>query len=166
MIVLDTNCFINAQSASSHEHLAAKAIIEAGIRKQIEIGVSKHSLNELERASGEFPDGAFELALAVPLIPYFPVGTYDELLGAYDDLAGSYDDMEANDDLQQRLGSLAKAGTSLGDRGAVVDAVRSGAAVFVTSDGELSKTGPAARIQKHLGLRILTPTALAQELAL
>lgn len=139
--------------------------ILAAVNQSVDARVSVHSIHELEASHVSHPDDALKLALTLPLLPYYPIGTISELLGTIDGLAGTFDDMRANHALQVRLESLAKAGTDLRDRGAVVDALRAKADAFVTSDGQLCKKGPASRVLSAFSLRVVTPQALAQELA-
>lgn len=163
LVALDTNCFIDAVTPSAHAYQAMRQILSA---QALELRVSLHTIHELEISNESHPDAALKLAQAVPRLPYFPIGAINELLGRIDGLDGTLDDMEINQSLELRLESLSKAGTDLRDRGAVVDALRAGVDAFITSDGQLCKKGPAARIEAELRIRVLTPESLAQALRL
>ena len=164
LVTLDTNCFIDAVAPNSHVSDAMREIMAAAEEERIVLSVSLHSLDELEKANQRHPDGALALAMGVFRIPYYPIGTIDELLGSIKGLAGSFDDMRSNDALQHRLVSLANAGADLRDRGALIDAHRAGAVAFVTSDRQLCDPNPASRVHAALGIRILTPDNLVMEL--
>lgn len=161
IIVLDTNCFIAAVKPANVAHAAVSAILLKAETGRIHLRVSRHSLHELEKASTQYPDGALEIAAKIEMLPYFPIGTIHQLLGTIHGLSGTLADTRANALLDAQLSRLAKAGTDLRDRGALIDALHASADLFVTSDGQLSKDGPASRIQKELKIRVLTPQKAA-----
>ena len=125
--------------------------------------MSRHSLHELEIAAAKFGEAALDLARKHPVLPYFPIGHIDELLGSIEELAGSFDDMRANDELRDRLGSLAKSGTDIRDRGGLIDALRAGADVFVTYDRAMVADAPRGRIEQALAIRVRTPEELLHD---
>ena len=128
------------------------------------IAVSKHSLSELATGSDKFGPGAENLARSVPELPYFPVGTFGELLGTIGELAGTIGDMKTNEALRKELGTIAKKGTDIRDRGALIDAVRAGATCFVTNDIGLVGSAPRSRIERRLPVVIRTADELLAEL--
>ncbi|HEV2330740.1 MAG TPA: hypothetical protein VGY56_18320 [Verrucomicrobiae bacterium] len=155
-IVLDTNCFINAQNNVALSHCAVQEILKEHENGTIELYVSRHTLDELERK----PDAALGIAKTFPVLPHFPVGTWAEQVASWDQMEGTWCDAEVNDSVQQELSKLAKSGNDIRDRGAFLDALRAKADVFVTSDQHLVANGPAKRIFERFGLRILSPTQL------
>ena len=157
LVVLDANCFINATDVSSTAHAAVRRLFAAAVRGELRLGASLHTITELANGSVKDEGRASALASTCEQLPYYPIGSIDDLLGSIDGLAGTLGDMDENEAIQQRLRVLAKAGASLADRGALLDAERAGATVFVTSDGQLVKRGPRSRIESEIRLRLLTP---------
>jgi rRNA-processing protein FCF1 len=162
-VVLDTNCFIDAANAKSHAYGSIRALLAAD-PTHLRISVSRHTIDELERGDKKYPDGALQEARRFPVLPYFPVGPIEDLLGSIKDLAGTFDDMRVNAAREEQLRLLAKSGTDLRDRGALIDAVQARASVFITSDGKLSKAGPAERIRAALGIQVMPPAKAVEEL--
>lgn len=163
-VVLDTNCFVDAVNSASHAHEAVTSLLRAAELSRVRISVSLHSIHELELADAKYKDGALQIARRFPVLPYFPIGTFKDLLGTFNGVAGTFDDMRVNAAREAQLQRLAKSGNDLRDRGALIDAARAQADIFVTSDGQLSKAGPAKRIGVALGIRVLTPKAAVEEL--
>ncbi len=141
-------------------HPFLQHILSAWRSGMIELGVSRHTLAELAKK----PDQAFDIAKSVRTLPYWPIGTIAEQITTIEDLAGTWEDARLNESSQQELGFLAKAGTTIRDRGALIDTLRAHADVFVTSDKELVAVAPAHRIQERFGVRVVTPSMLASEL--
>lgn len=160
LAVLDANCFIDAVNPSVTMHPYLQRILLAWHSGRIELGVSRHTLAELAK----MPDQALDLAKNIRTLPYWPIGTIAEQITTIEELSGTWEDAGLNESSQQELGLLAKAGTSIRDRGALIDALRADADVFVTSDRELVAAAPARRIREKFGLRVVTPSFLASEL--
>ncbi len=139
---------------------ALEVIFSARESGKIEIMVSRHSLDELSRK----PDDAYELAKAAEILPCWPIGTIAELVGSIADLAGTWEDARRNEAIQHELEDLGKSGNDIRDRGAYIDALLGKADVFVTSDKHLVAAGPARRIEKQFGLRVIAPGDFAREL--
>jgi predicted nucleic acid-binding protein len=161
LLVLDTNVWIAAADTRVSE---AAALLTCAAERGARIGVSKHSLVELTAGSIKYGGSAESLARAYETIPYHPVGRIDELLGTITQLSGTFDQMRVNEALRVRLGNLAKAGTDIRDRGAVIDALQARATYFVTSDRGLVAPAPRARIEAELPIRIRTPAEMLREL--
>jgi predicted nucleic acid-binding protein len=157
VLVFDTNCFIAATHPGEPSSAAVVELIEAARVHIVEVRVSMHTLCELESGAAKHGTAALDLARAFDRVPYFPVGSYKELLGSINDLAGTWDDAKGNERLQQLIADqLANAGSGLRDRGAFVDALRA-RATFVTSDKQLVAVRPASRIFEATGIRPITP---------
>lgn len=161
LIVCDTNCWIEA--SGDPKSSAAQFFLSASERN-CRIACSKHSLVELAAGTLKYGSDAETLARNYCELPYCPIGTFNELVGTISELAGTLADMRANEVLREQLGELAKQGTSVRDRGALIDAVRAGAAYFVTADRGLTDPGPRTRIERMLPIRIRTPTEINVEL--
>ncbi len=159
-VACDTNCFIDATNSSAHAHGAMRRLLIVHEAGALQIAVSRHTLAELERK----PDAALDLARKYPVLPHFPVGSWDDQVGTWDQVEGTWDDARRNQKIQRELEALAKAGTDIRDRGAYVDALRAGVDAFVTSDTQLVASAPAKRIEDRFGLRVLTPGKLCGEL--
>jgi predicted nucleic acid-binding protein len=160
LAVLDANCFIDAVNPCATMHPFLQHILSAWRSGMIELGVSRHTLAELAKK----PDQAFDLAKSVRTLPYWPIGTIAEQITAIEELAGTWEDAHLNQSSQLELVLLAKAGTSIRDRGALIDALRAHADALVTSDKELVAAAPAHRIQERFGVRVVAPSMLASEL--
>lgn len=156
LIVLDTNCLIDATNEGSQAFGALQKLLQTGAGHTITLAISRHSIHELERK----PDDALALVARLQVLPYYPVGTIDELIGTIDELAGTFDDIRVNHERMETLKGLANAGTDIHDRGALVDAIMAGAAAFVTSDKALASIGPSDRIRLRTGVSVLTPQQL------
>jgi len=159
-IVLDTNCFIYAEDPEAPSHDALQEILRAHKDGQIKLSVSRHTLFELQKK----PDAASARAEMLPILPYWPIGTWGEQVGTWSQLEGTWDDARRNDEIQEELKRLAKAGNDIRDRGALLDGLLANADAFVTCDKQLVGSGPAARIYERFGMRILTPSEIADEL--
>lgn len=162
LLVCDTNVWIEA-AADAHSHSARLLSLPAhgGVR----IAISKHSWSELAGGSGTYGPNAKALASRFEEVPYWPIGTINELLGTINELSGTFDDIRVNALLRERLGVLAAQGTGLHDRGALIDALRSEAEYFVTSDKGLVGSGPRRRIEAALPILIRTPTEMCEQLS-
>jgi predicted nucleic acid-binding protein len=161
-VALDTNCFIDAENPRSHNHTATRKLFSLCEDRRIDLYVSRHTLAELEARN----DPALQRALHLPILPYYPVGSWDDVIGTWDDLAGTWDDAKRNQLVQQELQSLAKAGTDIRNRGAYIDALTARVDAFVTSDKQLVASGPANRIEQRFGLRVVTPSDVLANLNL
>ena len=161
-VVLDANCFIDAVNASSHAYSALERVFSAAKSRRIKLAISRHTLEELSKK----PDAAYELAKTVEIAPYCPIGTIAEQVATIQQLAGTLEDAKRNEQIQQELEQLAKSGNDIRDRGAYLDALRTGADAFVTSDRQLVGSGPAERIQAKFGLCVLTPSELVSRASL
>lgn len=158
-VALDTNCFIDAVSPHAYAYTPMRLILEAHNSRIIIAMVSRHTLAELFR-----PLEARRLAEALPVLPYWPIGTIAEQVATIDQLTGTWEDAKRNEQVQIELERLAKSGNDIRDRGAFLDALLSGADVFVTSDRHPAGSRPSQRIQEKFGLRILRPADLSEEL--
>ncbi len=155
---VDTNCFIDATTPSSPNHDAARRLFEAGETGQITLFVSHHTLQELSRVE----DAAYELGRRINVLGCYPFETWDDLVGTWNDLRGTWDEIGVSDETQREMRELANAGTDIRDRGALLDALRADLDVFVTSDNQLAKEGPASRIASRFGIRVLTPSSVLE----
>lgn len=158
-VTLDTNCFIDVFDQRSHAYPYMQKIIEAHKLNQIIITVSRHTLSELIK-----PDEVLKFANTFEILPYYPIGSWDELIGSWNELAGTWADAKINQELQEELKQLAKSGNDIRDRGAYIDAIHAKVDAFVTSDGQFAKSGPAERIKNRFNLRVITPKQLAEEI--
>jgi len=152
-ISLDANCFIDAFNPHSQAHVCMKRIFAHRASCKVKIFVSMHTIHELERK----PDAALDLAKIYPKLPYWPIGTINEILGTIAQLTGTFDDARRNHEIEQELAILAKSGNDIRDRGALIDALHAAMDYFVTSDTQLVGSGPAGRIQTRFGLGIIRP---------
>jgi hypothetical protein len=121
-------------------------------------------LSELAAGSDKFGPGAEILARSFPELPYFPIGTIGELLGTIGELSGTIGDMKTNEALRKELGTIAKKGTDIRDRGALIDALRAAANYFVTNDSGLVGSAPRSRIEGRFPLMICTADELLAQL--
>jgi predicted nucleic acid-binding protein len=158
-VALDANCFIDAVTPSAHGHEAMRRIFVAQDKYQIALFVSRQTLHELEAR----PDEALALARKIKTLPHYSIGTYDEQVGTWSEEAGTWDDGREDDLRQDIMAKQAKSGNDIRDRGALIDALRANCDVFVTSDGQLSKTGPAQRLESKFPIRIRTPAQFVTE---
>ena len=76
-LALDANCFINAVNPRALSYGPVQKILAAQSSGQAELHVSLHTLHELEQK----PDESLELARKLPPLPYWPIGTIEELWG-------------------------------------------------------------------------------------
>ena len=152
-VVLDTNCFIDAVNKTSRAYEAVQVILKASRSAKVALFIGLHSLHELE----QMPDDALTLAKSLPLLPHFPVGTWEEQLGVWNQAAGTWEDAKRNEGIQNDLKKRAKSGADIRDRGAYIDALHAHADVFVTSDKDLAGNGPSSRIVEKYELKIMTP---------
>jgi uncharacterized RDD family membrane protein YckC len=152
-LVLDANCFIDAFNPASSAHAAVRRLFDLQKSGKVRIAISKHSLEQLSVK----PDEAYRLARQAVLIPYYPVGSIEELLGSIRDAAGSFDDMRESARAMTLMTELAKAGADIRDEGALLDALMANADAFVTSDDGLVGDGPVRRLESHFGIRIARP---------
>ncbi len=159
-IALDSDCFIHAVNADAHAYASLKIILSASEHGAITVMVSRHTLHELSRK----PDQAYELAKTFEVLPHWPIGTIAEQVAMIKDLAGTWEDARRNEKIQAELQVLAKSGNDIRDRGAYLDALHAGMQAFVTSDRQLVGSGPARRLEKRFGLRVVTPRDLAHQI--
>ncbi|HNP95871.1 MAG TPA: hypothetical protein PKJ63_09580 [Cyclobacteriaceae bacterium] len=152
-IVLDSNCFIDTVNQQSRVYESLRIIFKASNAGKITLFISLHNLQELEKK----PDEALVLAKSLPLLPHFPIGSWNEQVGTWSQLAGTWGNTKGNEEIQKDLVKLAKSGADLRDRGAYIDALLAKADVFVTSDKGLAGEGPSKRIADKYGLKIATP---------
>jgi predicted nucleic acid-binding protein len=158
-VTLDTNCFIDAFDPISRAYPYMQKIIEAHRSKQIVITVSRHTLSEIKE-----PVEALNFAQTFEILANYPIGTWEEQVAPWKELGGTWKDAEMNQELQEELEQLAKSGNDIRDRGAYIDAINAHVDAFVTSDGQFAESGPAERIKKRFGLRVITPKQLAKEI--
>ncbi|MGA2225833.1 MAG: hypothetical protein ABSH41_15470 [Syntrophobacteraceae bacterium] len=164
-IALDTNCLLDAADVNSLAHGEIMELLGAEVKGRIELFVSLHSLSELTK-DDPITMRAREIGSAIHRLPYYPIGAWKDQVGAWNQLAGSWQDAHRNQQVQNELSSLAKSGNDIRDRGAYIDALLAGMQMFVTSDRQLVGSGPATRIEKRFGLRILSPSEIVSELRL
>ena len=91
-VARDTNCFIDAVIANAAAYAAVRCIFEANESGMITALVSRHTLSELLG-----PQDARRLAEALPVLPYWPIGTIAEQVATIDQLAGTWDAAKRND---------------------------------------------------------------------
>ena len=161
LIVCDTNCWIEASTDPSSD--VAQLLTRAS-DWNVRIKISKHSLSQLIVGTAKYGPAAESLARRYEEVPYYPIGTIDELLGTISELSGTLDDIRKNDALRETLGSVAASGTDIRDRGALIDALLAKADYFVTSDRGLVGAGPRARIESTLSIRVRTPSEMTADL--
>ena len=159
-VALDANCFIDATNPSSHAHAAMKCLLAAHEAHVLELTVSRQTVAELEPKA----DAALDLVNRFVVLPHFPIGLWNDQVAPWGQGAGTWNDAKQNQTIQQELQALAKAGSDIRDRGAYIDALRSGADAFVTSDTQLVGSAAAKRIEGRFGLRVLTPQQLIEKL--
>lgn len=156
-VVFDTNIFIDASNGDSHAYSDAARLLRAVTEGQIRGYVSLHTLHELDSGISVYGSEARRLADSCHRLPYWLLGTIDELLGTIDGLSGTFDDARRNSQFEKEIRDLTNAGTDLHDRGALLDAIRASISFFVTSDSQLVKSGPASRIVKRFAIQPLSP---------
>jgi hypothetical protein len=164
LYVLDTCCWIDAVHPDHHACVAVRRILAHADAGAIRVAVSRHSLDQLQRAAQRHADGALELAERYECLPCYPFGSIEDLVGPIEGLGGTLGDIGASDALDAKLKELAKQSVDLRDRGAVLDAYRANGTAFVTSDVGVAGSGPAARIFAALGFRVQAPKDVAQAL--
>jgi hypothetical protein len=164
-VALDTNCLLDAADGNSHAHGQLKKLFAAAAKGKLELFISLQSLSELTK-DDQITRRAREIGGTIDKLSHYPIGTWEEQICTWDQITGTWQDAHRNQEVQDELSSLAKAGNDIRDRGAYIDALLGEMNIFVTSDHQLAGSGPAARIEKRFGLRILTPSALAYELGL
>jgi len=150
---LDTNCFIDAVNPTSPSYNVMQHLLAAYKSGKVSLRVSLQTLHEIE----ERQDEALKLARTLPVLPHWSIGTWDEQVGTWDQETGTYNDGRRDEEIQLELKALAKSGTDIRDRGAYIDALRSGLDGFITSDRQLVGSGPAMRINERFSTKVLTP---------
>ncbi|MBN4054764.1 hypothetical protein JYT87_03555, partial [Nitrospira defluvii] len=145
----------NAVNSHSTSYSSVCLLLNAAHKGILYLGVSLHTLRELE----EKKDEAWKLASSLPEIPHWSIGTWKQQ-------SGTWDDGRKNDKIQKELETLAKSGNDIRDRGAFIDVLCSGYDGFVTSDKELAGKGPAKRISDRFSIKVLSPEQLVNELGL
>jgi len=158
-VTLDTNCFIDSFKPGSYAYPYMQKIMVAHRFHKIIITVSRHTLSEIKE-----PIEALNFAQTLEILPHYPIGTFGDQVATWGQLAGTFEDAKINQELQKELEQLAKSGNDIRDRGAYIDAINAYVDAFVTSDGQFAKSGPAKRIEKRFGLRVITPEQLAEEI--
>lgn len=161
LIVCDSTFWIEATKDDRSE---SASVVALAMSQRHRLGVSKHSLTELDAGAPRYGPAASQLARSFEQLPYYPLGTIDELLGSISELSGSFDEMRQNESLRSQLGQVASQGTSLRDRGALIDALWAKAQFFVSSDHGLVALGPRKRIESSLSISVRTPAEMAREL--
>ena len=157
---LDTNCFIDAVNPTSPSYGDMQRLLAAYRTGKVSLKVSLQTLHELAQKQ----DKALEFAKALPELPHWPIGTWDEQVGIWEQQAGAWDDARRNHKIQLELEALAKSGADIRDRGAYIDSLCSGLDGFITSDRQLIDPGPAGRIKERFFTRVLTPNQVLKEL--
>ena len=163
-VIIDTNCLLDAADKHSIAYPYLQNIFVAASVGKVKLWISLHSLSEINKTDA-MTKRAKEIAGGLNILPHYPIGVWGEQVGTWDNVSGTWGDAERNQELQTELASLAKAGNSIRDRGAYIDAINAHADVFVTSDRQLAGSGPAERIRQRFFLRVITPKALAEELS-
>ncbi len=159
---LDTNCFINAANSLSTSYETVCRLLDAANRGELFLGVSLHTLHQLEVKNDE----AWKIAKTLPEVPHWPIGTWDEQVGTWKQQCGTWDDCRLNDKIQEELNKLAKSGNDIRDRGAFIDALCANYDGFVTSDKQLVGSGPIKRINERFSTQVISPEDLVQELGI
>ena len=103
------------------------------------------------------------LAREIECLLHYSIGTWEEQVGTHNEEAGTWEDGKQDDKRQELLAELAKSGNDLRDRGALIDALRGKCDFFITSDGQLSKPGPARRLEASFPIQIRTPEQYVDE---
>ena len=152
-ICLDTNCFIDAFNSTSKGHKAMQQILALSNEGKINIYVSLQNLSELDKHKDE----AAELANSIERLPHYGIGTWDEQIGTWKDQAGTWAQAKEDEERQKKINELAKAGSSIRDRGGYIDAIRNNLDAFVTSDKQFVASGPAKRLNEEFATKVLTP---------
>jgi predicted nucleic acid-binding protein len=161
LLICDTNVWIEASKDSVSP---CARLLSLATTRGFRVAISKHSRKELADGTSRFGGAAEDLAAQFEEIPYFPVGSWEELLGSWNDLSGTWNDAKDNEKLREALGDIAKKGTDIRDRGALIDALRSKASYFVTSDKGLVGAAPRGRIEASLSIKVRTAAELCAEL--
>jgi hypothetical protein len=143
----------------SKEYCALQTIFSRTSKGAVTLFVSLHTLAELARK----PDAAYDLAKTLQALPHWLIGAIEDQVAMIKDLQGTWEDGRRNQEIQLELKRLAGSGNDIRDRGAYLDALFTKMDAFVTSDGHLVRTEPARRMCERFGLRVLTPSQLAQE---
>ncbi len=129
------------------------------LREAYEIGavrlvVSRRTLGELSKKADE----AFSFATVLNILPYYPIGSWNDVDATWEQVAGSWD--EGSDEIQQNLPVRKK--VKIKDRGILIDSMRAGIEVLVTTDGPLLER--ADEVQKQTGVRPITPEQAVEAL--
>jgi len=100
------------------------------------------------------PDDALAFAERLEVLPYYAIGHWDDLDDvSWDQLAGTWENIEQNDALQQALPVRKR--VKIKDRGIVVDSMRAGILIVVTTDSYVLNRADA--IQNATGVRPIAP---------
>jgi RNase H-fold protein (predicted Holliday junction resolvase) len=158
-IALDATCFIDAFNIKSHAYDSMQKIIEAYHSQKLVITVSRHTIYEIKS-----PPEAVNFANSLEILPYYPIGTWDEQVTSWKNVTGAWADAKENQKIQIVLKSLGTNNLSIRDRGAYLDALKAHVDMFVTSDTGLCGSSPSKRIEDEFGLRVVTPQEIANKL--
>lgn len=153
--LLDSNCFIACAQPEHPDHADSVAAVEGARVAHVELCVSQHTLLELRRK----PDSAFAQASSLNVVNCMPFGRIADLAGPISGLGGTLADIVRSDEMVAEMRELARTGSSLRDRGALLDAIAARVDFFGTSDRALCDSAPATRIHRRFGLRTVTPRA-------
>lgn len=159
IVVVDTNCVIDAVTPSAVAFDSLQYILAAHRMGAIKLMMSRHSLSEIHH-----PDAARQLAEQIDVLPHLPIGAWEEQVSMWNQVQGTWADIAGNDELRVEIGQLANHGTDLRDCGAYLEAMSSCAHYFVTSDKQLVGSGPAQRLTGKFGTKVTDPKRLQVEL--
>lgn len=145
---LDTCAIIAMFRKHRSGHAEMCLLREAYEDGTIRLVISRRTLSELsERA-----DEAFSFANRLPILPYYPIGSWNDVSDAtWEQLAGTWDD--GADEIQRALPVRNR--VKIKDRGILIDSMRAGIELLVTTDGPLLKR--ADGVQKSTGVRPVSP---------
>lgn len=131
----------------------------------VELSVSSHVLTELASSADRYGSSSYDLARRASVLPCYPTGSIKELAGTIQGLAGTIGEISQTDEFRMKLGSIAKEGTSLRDRGALIDSIRAGMDWFVSLDKGIVGAGPKDRIKNILNFNVGQPSEIVATLA-
>jgi predicted nucleic acid-binding protein len=140
-VALDTNCLLDAADVDSHAHGEIKKLLAAAKKGKLELFISLHSLSDLKN-DDPLTSRAREIGAAINRLPHYPIGAWKEQICTWDQITGTWLDAQRNQEIQEELFALAKAGNDIRDRGACIDSVLGGVDVFLTSDRHLQRAAP------------------------
>lgn len=149
---LDTSAVIATFDPARDGHPAMQRLKEAWEAGRLRLCVSRRTLAELQEKP---QDEKLAFAQKLETLPYYMIGTWDDFEPGitWSDLAGTWNDAKVNEALQKALPVRAK--VKLRDRGIIIDSMRAGVALLVTTDSFLLARADA--IENATGVRPVHP---------